>query len=132
MLVEVLLLHRHLSHEQVVAGIAAAPRAGALTADAVALEARKLADREEPDATDLREDAPTAEKQELAPSSLTERRFRTQLRQDSRPLPSVGKYDQLLPSMHSQPNCSEGVDPVSARRRGMTEEVTVASRASGG
>src|SRR5690606_34989230 len=41
-LIEVLLLHRHLPHEQVVAGLAAALRAGALTADAVALEARKI------------------------------------------------------------------------------------------
>ena len=40
-LIEVLLLHRHMRHEQVVAGLAAALSAGALTADAVALEARK-------------------------------------------------------------------------------------------
>ena len=43
-LIEVLLLHRHMTHEHVVAGIAAALRAGALTADAVALEARQAAD----------------------------------------------------------------------------------------
>ncbi|MEU8546303.1 YcaO-like family protein [Streptomyces roseoverticillatus] len=43
-LIEVLLLARHMDHEQVVAGLAAAYRAGALTADAVALEARKLAE----------------------------------------------------------------------------------------
>ena len=43
-LVEVLLLHRHMDGEHVVAGLAAALRAGALTADAVALEARKAAD----------------------------------------------------------------------------------------
>lgn len=40
-LIEVLLLHRHTAHEHVVAGLAAAVQAGALTADAVALEARK-------------------------------------------------------------------------------------------
>lgn len=39
-LISVLLLHRHMAHEDVVAGIAAALKAGALTADAVALEAR--------------------------------------------------------------------------------------------
>jgi hypothetical protein len=39
-LIQVLLLHRHMNHEHVVAGLAAALRAGALTADAVALEAR--------------------------------------------------------------------------------------------
>jgi hypothetical protein len=37
-LIEVLLLHRHMPHEHVVAGLATAVRAGALTADAVALE----------------------------------------------------------------------------------------------
>lgn len=40
-LIEVLMLHRHLRQDQVVAGLAAALTAGALTADAVALEARK-------------------------------------------------------------------------------------------
>jgi hypothetical protein len=48
-LIEVLLLHRRMRHEDVVASIAAALRAGALTADAVALEARKIADRSSPD-----------------------------------------------------------------------------------
>jgi hypothetical protein len=42
----VLLLGRHMEHEHVVAGLAAAHRAGALTADAVALEARKAAEGE--------------------------------------------------------------------------------------
>ena len=43
-LVEVKFLHRHMDGEHVVAGLAAALRAGALTANAVALEARKAAD----------------------------------------------------------------------------------------
>lgn len=43
-LIDVLLLHRRMRHEDVVAGIAAALQAGALTADAVALEARRLTD----------------------------------------------------------------------------------------
>ncbi|WP_408995000.1 hypothetical protein [Streptomyces europaeiscabiei] len=47
-LIEVLLLHRHMSHDHVVAGIAAALRAGALTSDAVALEARLAAEHETP------------------------------------------------------------------------------------
>ncbi|MFA7755083.1 hypothetical protein V5F01_16015 [Streptomyces sp. NRRL B-2790] len=42
-LIEVLLLGRHLHHEHVVAGLAAALRAGAMAADAVTLEARKAA-----------------------------------------------------------------------------------------
>jgi hypothetical protein len=45
-LIEVLLLNRHLAHEHVAAGLATALRAGAVTADAVALEARKAAQTE--------------------------------------------------------------------------------------
>src|SRR3546814_1938780 len=51
-LIEVLMLHRHLRHDQVVAGLAAALNAGALTADAVALEARKH-DRSEEHTSEL-------------------------------------------------------------------------------
>lgn len=40
-LIAVLLLHRHTPHREVIADITAALQAGALTADAVALEARK-------------------------------------------------------------------------------------------
>ncbi len=50
-LIEVLLLGRHLPHEHIVAGLAAALRGGALTADAVALEARKAAQAENEPAT---------------------------------------------------------------------------------
>ncbi len=104
-LIEVLLLHRYLPHAQVVAGIAAALDAGALTADAVALEARKLADRQEP-SSDPAENTTAPDRPAAAPASLTERRLRAQLHRDSRPLPSVDKYDQLLPSKHSQANHS--------------------------
>jgi transposase len=45
-LIEVLLLSRHLPHEHLITGLAAALKSGALTADAVALEARKAADAE--------------------------------------------------------------------------------------
>lgn len=53
-LIEVLLLGRHMTHEHVVAGLAAALRAGAMTADAVALEARKAAQAETEPALDAR------------------------------------------------------------------------------
>jgi hypothetical protein len=90
-LVEVLLLHRRMAHEHVVAGIAAALRAGAMTADVVAMEARKAADADTPDAA--------AQPGEIPPpspvASLTERRLAA-LPADSRPLPSVAAYDQLL------------------------------------
>ncbi|MFB8106771.1 IS21 family transposase [Streptomyces sp. NPDC056007] len=95
-LIEVLLLGRHIPHEYLVAGLATALRAGALTADAVALEARKAAQPE---------DEPTV----LGPSSagpgqstgtvtfLHEWKL-AHLPPDTRPLPSVTPYDQLLRS----------------------------------
>jgi hypothetical protein len=91
-LVEVLLLHRRLAHEHVVAGIATALRAGALTADAVALEARKAAD------TDTKPPAQAGSSGPVAGSpvaSLTERRLAA-LPPDTRPLPSMAAYDALL------------------------------------
>jgi transposase len=89
-LIEVLLLHRHMPHEHVVAGLATAVRAGALTADAVALEARKFAE------TDDRPPLPTGRRTLPANViSLTERRL-AQLPADTRPTPSVTAYDQLL------------------------------------
>jgi hypothetical protein len=90
-LIEVLLLHRHMTHEHVVAGLATAVRAGALTADAVALEARKFAE------TDDQTPATTTPVQPLPANvvSLTQRRL-AQLPPDTRPLPSVTAYDELL------------------------------------
>jgi transposase len=101
-LIQVLLLHRHMTHEHVVAGLAAALRAGALTADAVALEARKAADTDIAPVPASDRDNPTA-----AVTSLTKRRL-AQLPPDTRPLPSVAIYDQLLPS-HRTPR--EGMNP---------------------
>ena len=88
-LIEVLLLHRHMPHEQVVVGLATAMRAGALTADAVALEARTAADTD-----DHTTAQPTTGPGEQV-SSLTARRL-TQLPADTRPPPSLEAYDQLL------------------------------------
>ena len=116
-LIEVLMLHRHLPHDHVVAGLATALRAGALTADAVALEARKYNDTADGGADDT-----TADHQSLmsgdrargegeipAVRSLTERRLRAHIPADTRPLPSVEKYDQLLASRRDTPN--EGAAP---------------------
>jgi hypothetical protein len=90
-LIEVLLLHRAMAHEHVVAGIAAALTAGALTADAVAVEARKAAQADTTAGTDGT-DVPAA----VPPvTSLTLRRLAA-LPPDTRPLPSVAAYDQLL------------------------------------
>lgn len=88
-LIQVLLLHRHTAHEHVVAGLAAALQAGALTADAVALEARKAADADDPAGQEPAPAAPSAV------ASLTARRL-DKLPPDARPLPSVAAYDQLL------------------------------------
>lgn len=90
-LIEVLLLHRHTEHRHVVAGITAALRAGALTADAVALEARKAADTDHGVSTVV--SPPSADP--AAVTSLTQRRL-THLPADTRPPPSVTAYDQLL------------------------------------
>jgi hypothetical protein len=92
-LIEVLLLGRHMNHEHLVAGLAVALRAGALTADAVALEARKAAEADRPEAAGQPEHL--AEPDTATVTFLTERRM-AHLPPDNRPLPSVAVYDQLL------------------------------------
>jgi transposase len=94
-LIEVLLLRRHLSHEHVVAGMAAALRAGAMTADAVALEARKAAQADTEPSPEP--DAVPSGKPPATVTSLHEWRL-SHLPPDTRPLPSVTPYDQLLRS----------------------------------
>lgn len=90
-LIGVLLLHRHLPHEQIVLGLSNALQAGALTADAVALEARKSSD-EHPTADP---DPGVSGNLPGSITSLTARRL-AHLPPDTRPLPSVAVYDQLL------------------------------------
>ncbi|PRX59028.1 hypothetical protein B0I32_121132 [Nonomuraea fuscirosea] len=95
-LLEVVLLHRHMDSEHVVAGLAAALRAGALTADAVALEAHKAAD--ETSGRPGRSAWPGQSADRAASpavTSLAARRL-NKLPPDNRPLPSVAAYDQLL------------------------------------
>ncbi|MFE2019130.1 IS21 family transposase [Streptomyces sp. NPDC059499] len=88
-LIEVLLLGRHLPHEHLVTGLAAALKTDALTADAVALEARKAA---EEDSHALAEPVPpTVDRSNV--TSLTSRRL-AHLPPDKLPLPSVAHYDQ--------------------------------------
>ncbi|MEV4418078.1 IS21 family transposase [Catellatospora sp. NPDC049609] len=91
-LIEVLLLHRSMTHDHVVAGIATALAAGALTPEAVAVEARKAAQLD-PVQSDT--DPGEPEPRKAAVASLTSRRL-VQLPPDTRPLPSVAAYDQLL------------------------------------
>ena len=92
-LVEVLLLHRHHRHADVVAGIAAALRVGAVCPDVVAVETRKHQQRADPAAGDQ------------VVVSLSQRRLAgvsDQLPPDLRPPPSVAAYDGLL-TMASKP-----------------------------
>jgi transposase len=88
-LVEVLLLHRHLDRADVLAGISAALSVGSTSADVVALEARKAADRR----------GAAAGPHDAHPGGrvvvLAEHRTAA-VPADERPLPSVDKYDMLL------------------------------------
>jgi hypothetical protein len=88
-LIEVLLMARNMSHEHLVTGLAAALRAGALTPGAVALEARKAAE------ADSASEAVPEQPEPSRVTFLTERRL-AHLPPDTRPLPSVAAYDQLL------------------------------------
>ncbi|MFJ4515921.1 hypothetical protein [Streptomyces sp. NPDC088816] len=90
-LIEVLLLGRHLPHEHIVAGLAVALRAGAMSADAVALEARKAQAETEPAPSG----GPSPGKASANVTSLHEWKL-SPLPPDTRPLPSVTPYDQLL------------------------------------
>lgn len=96
-LIEVLLLHRSMTHDHIVAGIHAALSAGALTAEAVAIEARKAA-QTEPGT----EPVPRPRAAPTPVTSLTVRRL-ANLPPDTRPVPSVAAYDQLLRHRRSAP-----------------------------
>ena len=89
-LIEVLLLHRHLEPADVLAGITAALTVGSVSADVVAVEARKAAQRRgvQPPPVEA-----TPRRQQVI--SLTARRL-VELPGDDRPLPSVDAYDDLL------------------------------------
>lgn len=93
-LIEVLLLGRHIPHEHLVAGLATALRAGALTADAVTLEARKAAQAEdEPPVSGRPADSGSGASGTV--TFLHEWKL-AHLPPDTRPLPPVTPYDRLL------------------------------------
>ena len=89
-LIGVLLLHRHMNDADVIAGIGAALSVGAHTANVVAVEARKVAGARGAGETGTEQDGEPAQV-----TSLTLRRIAA-LPPDSRPLPAVDVYDQLL------------------------------------
>lgn len=90
-LIEVLLLHRRLGQQAVLAGMRAALAAGSVAADLVAIEARKACT-----GRDRPAQAPSPRRSPAAVVTLQARR-QAQLPADARPAPSVADYDQLLP-----------------------------------
>jgi hypothetical protein len=93
-LIEVLLAHRHLEHTDVLAGITATLSVGSVSAEVVAVQARKNAQRRgiQPPPVEA-----TPRRQQVV--SLTARRLVDQMAElpgDDRPLPSVAVYDDLL------------------------------------
>lgn len=107
-LIEVLLLHRSMRAADVVAGLQAALQIGAVTADVVAVEARRAAGMAEFEtASDAVRTAPVA----VAPRvvRLAQRRLADPavviagLPADTRPAPSVTGYDELLSLSRHRP-----------------------------
>ena len=99
MLIEVLLLHRRMPETAVLAGIRAALAAGAVSADAVAIEARKVSTAGSGTATTDASAAHTPQRSRAAVVTLGARRQAASLAglpTDGRPAPSVRDYDQLL------------------------------------
>lgn len=109
-LIDVLLLHRSMERAHVIAGITAALGVGAVTADVVAVEARRCAAEDTTGWT--QGDRHHGAKEELVEHrvvSLTQRRLADPaaviagLPPEKRPLPSVAGYDELL-RLHSHPS----------------------------
>jgi hypothetical protein len=101
-LIDVLLLHRSMTTAAVIAGISAALRVGAVSADVVAVEARRQAAEHQGSPESDRHHGARGELSEQQVVSLTQRRLTDPaaviagLPADSRPLPSVAAYDELL------------------------------------
>jgi hypothetical protein len=110
-LIDVLLLHRVMDADDVVAGITAALHVGAVSADVVAVEARRVAaERTTPGWA--QPDCDPGAKEEIVEHrvvSLTQRRLADPaaviagLPPDKRPLPTVAGYDQLLKKRNAHP-----------------------------
>jgi transposase len=96
-LIEVLLLHRHLTDADVAAGIRAALAVGAFGADIVALEARKHAQIDGRSPTVTTAGPSPALALQVSPSAgpAALRRI-AELPADARPIPQLAAYDQLL------------------------------------
>lgn len=101
-LIDVLLLHRSMTTAAVTAGITAALHVGAVSADVVAVEARRHATERQGGPESDRHHGAHDIVHEQRVVSLTQRRLTDPasviagLPADSRPLPSVAAYDELL------------------------------------
>jgi hypothetical protein len=109
-LIDVLLLHRSMDEADIQAGIAAALRVGAVSADVVAVEARRHASSIPLVGAGL--DRHRGAREEVKVQrvvSLTQRRLMEPaaviagLPPDTRPIPSVGVYDELLAKRTEHP-----------------------------
>ncbi|WP_431843626.1 IS21 family transposase [Calidifontibacter indicus] len=106
-LIDVLLLHRSMTAAEVIAGISAALSVGSVSADVVAVEARRHANTTHIDivsgSSADRHRVAHDDAREQRVVSLTQRRLTDPaaviagLPPDTRPLPSVAAYDELLP-----------------------------------
>ncbi|MGH9061146.1 MAG: Mu transposase domain-containing protein, partial [Acidimicrobiales bacterium] len=118
-LIEVLLLHRHIADPDVTAGLRAAAAVGASRADVVAVEARKAAGQRRGKSADA---AVGMAAERVV--SLTERRLVDPaaviagLPPDTRPLPTVTAYDDLLTRRRN------AASPTSPMSTGHTGEVS--------
>ena len=139
-LVEVLLLPRHLPDRDVIEGLAAATAVGAVRADVVAVEARRIACNR-PRTPDI-DHIPNDPARVPALASLTQRRLSDPaaviagLPPDRRPLPTVNAYDEPLgrrkrtAPQAEQPTARRGRGVMSQpgrRRRAMTEQAADAA-----
>ncbi|MFI0405520.1 IS21 family transposase [Actinomadura sp. 3N508] len=96
-LVQVLLLHRHLHGDDVLAGISRCLHSGTVSIDAISLEARKSAEahgRSPTVTSELEPPPPAVQADQSAVTSLDE--HRRALLHDTRPPPRLENWDQLL------------------------------------
>ena len=117
-LIDVLLLHRSMTANDVITGITAALTVGAVSSDVVALEARRHAGTG--GAESDRHLPAHVMRAEHRVVSLTQRRLTDPaaviagLPADTRPVPSVSAYDDLLSRSQTQPD-SPSTDPTSEK-----------------
>jgi transposase len=100
-LLEVLLLHRRMPAETVIAGVTAALEAGSASPELVAIEARKAAQAARDLPAEAGDDPGLTQAPAAGPAGgpaavITLAGRRTPVPDDKRPLPSVDAYDQLL------------------------------------